>query len=113
MKENRPVLCADQGDVRFFRVDAVPAHCVKEGREGYAIVAHSETGHHHVVESPCAQYFVDPNDPFTAYLTLAEDADVKHLRPYDTHQPVTVAKGIWGIRRQREHTPEGYRMVQD
>jgi hypothetical protein len=65
------------------------------------------------VESPGAAYFTDPQDPFTAYLQLAEDADLKHLRPFDTHAPIALASGTWMIRRQREYVPEGYRMVQD
>lgn len=113
MTEKKIYKCGDQGDVRIFQIDSIPAKAEKSGQDGYAIVAHSETGHHHVVESPGAQYFVDPGDPFTCYLQLAEAADVKHLRTYDTHEPFVVPAGTWGIRRQREYTPEGYRMVQD
>lgn len=114
MNESKKILrCGDQGDIRLFRVDAVPPGMERSGEDGRAIVAHSETGHHHIVESPCAQYFTDPRDPFTAYLSLADDAEVKHLRPFDTHQAISLAAGVWGIRRQREYTPEGYRMVVD
>jgi len=106
--------CGDQGDIRIFRVDAIPSTAVAQPTPGdRAIVAHSETGHHHVVDSPCVGYFTSPADPFTAYLSLAEDADVKHLRGWDTHAPIALTKGTWGIRRARELTPEGYRMVQD
>lgn len=101
-----------QGDVWFKRVDEIPDG-VSDPVVGRAIVAHSETGHHHVVESPGAEYFTVPGDPFTAYLRLAEDADVTHLRGYDTHEPITLPAGTWRIRRQREYTPEGYRMVLD
>jgi hypothetical protein len=105
--------CGDQGDIRLYRVGEVPTHVERVECGGRAIVAHSETGHHHVVESPGAAYFTDPKDPFTAYLSLAEDAQVTHLRPFDTHAPISLTAGVWGIRRQREYVPEGFRMVQD
>lgn len=104
--------CAAQGDVMFMRVDALPSGLRSESKNR-VIVAHSETGHHHVCESPGAELFSDPNDPFTCYLQLAEQADVKHLRPYDTHETISLPAGAWKIRRQREYTPKGYRMVQD
>ena len=105
--------CGDQGDIRLFRVESVPSGVEKQECNGRAIVAHSETGHHHVVEPPGAEYFTDPRDPFTAYLTLAMDAEVTHLRPFDTHAPVSLTAGVWGIRRQREYVPAGFRMVMD
>lgn len=101
-----------QGDVLFMRLTAVPEGAALES-EGRAIVAHSETGHHHVVEAQGLEFFKDPKDPMTCYLRLAEDADVVHLRPYDTHAPVTLPAGSWAVRRQREYTPDSWRMVQD
>lgn len=104
--------CA-QGDVLFFRVGAVPTTASAEPQSDRYVVAHSETGHHHVVESPCAEYFRDPGDAATCYLRLAEPAEVVHLRPYDTHATVVLAPGNWIVRRQREYTPQGYRLVVD
>lgn len=102
-----------QGDVLFTRCDRVPAKLKARECKGAIVVAHSETGHHHVVESPGAELFEVPDDPFTCYLQLAGDAEVKHLRPHDTHQTMVLGAGCWEVRRQREWTPEGYRMVQD
>jgi len=104
---------AAQGDVMFLRVESIPAAAERQKSSGRIVVAHSETGHHHTVESPGAELFVAPKDPFTCYLHLAQDAEVVHHRSFDTHQTITLSAGAWLVRRQREYTPEGYRMVQD
>jgi hypothetical protein len=112
MEKIRVNKCAAQGDVLFMRVNELPSG-LDAPKVGRAVVAHSETGHHHICESPCAEYFVDPKDPFTAYLQLAEDSDVVHVRPFDTHQTLTLPAGSWMVRRQREYVPGGYRRVED
>lgn len=104
---------AAQGDVMFLRVDNVPATAEAAKPSARIVVAHSETGHHHTIESPGAALFTVPGDPWTCYLQLAQDADVVHHRSFDTHAPITLSAGAWLVRRQREYTPEGYRMVQD
>lgn len=100
-----------QGDVAFMRVSGMPKDC-EPAKD--TIVAHSETGHHHVA-SGCA-LFTTP-DPFTCYLRLeAPTAEVTHLRPFDTHEPIELLGGkdaVWMVRRQREHSPWGDRMVMD
>lgn len=84
--------------------------------EGKHIVAHSETGHHHFVDSAgCVMFNPETADPFTCFLRVdAEDGvDVVHGRAWDTHESLRLSKGLWMIRRQREYTPEGFRRVED
>jgi hypothetical protein len=78
------------------------------------VVAHSETGHNHVVlERPTVQMF-SAQDEFRSYLIVeAEPATVEHRRSFDTHEPFALAPGIWEIRRQREYVPEGFRRAAD
>ena len=79
---------AFQGDVMFRRIERLPSNAtLQKGTEH--VVAHSETGHHHV--SLGGAYYTTP-DPFVAYLVTAAPVE---------------------IRRQREHTPEGWRRVED
>ena len=108
-----------QGDVLFRRVKSVPKDAREVKREaGDPIVcAHSETGHSHIIQSPDVRLF-ETNDPFTCYLRLeVPHADVVHLRPHDTHETLRLlgeaGGAVYQVRRQREHSPEGYRMVQD
>ena len=107
------IMCGDQGDVRLFKVDSLPEGVEKQKTDGTLVVAHSETGHHDVIESQETEFFIDPKDPFTSFMKLTKTEDLKHLRSFDTHETINIPAGVWGIRRAREHTPEGYRMVID
>ena len=105
---------AAQGDVLFRRVEAIPPDAPEQPRTGESIVvAHSETGHHHVVHAERVRLF-GAESSLVAYLLVEEPSiDVEHMRPWDTHAPVTLPKGKWEIRRQREWVPEGWRRVAD
>ncbi len=107
--------CA-QGDVLFTRIAELPNAELREVKReaGLLVVAHSETGHHHGFAEPSAKLFEVPNDPFTCYLQLTGDSVLTHLRPHDTHEAILFGGGgIFEVRRQREYTPSGFRMVQD
>ena len=77
------------------------------------IVAHSETGHHHIVAESAAQMLIDETNAFIAYLAVAEPTELRHLRPFDTHEPLLLEPGNYEVRRQREYVPEGWRRAQD
>lgn len=113
---------AFQGDVAFLRVKAVPEKAEEVKREnGALIVTHSETGHHHAVLNAGVQLFAVPGDSMVSYMRIpatAKHADVVHQRPWDTHETLRLladgeGETIYEIRRQREHTPEGWRRVED
>lgn len=104
-----------QGDVLFRRIDALPADATPAKAEaGQFVVAHSETGHNHVVmERPGVRYFT-AMDELRAYLVVEGDpAPVEHLRSFDTHETFGLTPGVWEVRRQREYTPEGFRRAAD
>lgn len=108
---NRPSF---QGDVMIRRIKKIPAQAkptIPEG--GYHIVAHSETGHHHVIDSRSAQMLIEETNKFIAWLDVAEETTLRHLRNFDTHAPLTLPPGKYEIRRQREHAPEGWRPAAD
>jgi hypothetical protein len=109
---------AAQGDVAFIRVAKLPDGLVEVPRDnGRLIVTHSETGHHHAIDSMHARMFADPKDPLVCYLVNECDAvDVVHHRSWDTHETVRLLGehgAVWQVRRQREWTPEGWRRVLD
>ncbi len=106
---------AAQGDVMFRRIEALPADARPEKSAGGAfVVAHSETGHNHIVmERPTVKMF-SGMDEFQSYLVVEEKpAEVEHQRSFDTHQSFALSPGIWEVRRQREYTPEGFRRAAD
>jgi hypothetical protein len=109
-----------QGDVLFRRVPAIPDGYVAEAPTRGTIVAHSETGHHHLIPELVTLYR-HPSERLVCYLRVGADVEdggvsVVHQRPYDTHETLRLVSqpgDVWEIRRQREHTPEGWRMVAD
>ena len=104
-----------QGDVLFVRVTTPMPPGLTEavrGHDGF-VVAHSETGHHHVVRDPTARLFLS-SDRMVDFLEVTSGgAAVEHLRSYDTHETRVLATGTWQIRRQREMDAATTRMVAD
>ena len=109
---NRPSF---QGDLMIRRIDAMPKGVTKStpDKNGRHIVAHSETGHHHVIESRAADRFIDATNAFIAYLNVASPTEIEHLRSFDTHEALHLEPGIYEVRNQREYTPEGWRRAAD
>lgn len=106
---------AAQGDMLLLRVDALPEG-VREVPpvNGAYILAHSETGHNHVVlERPNVKLF-SAMDEFRAWLVVEETpAKLEHQRSFDTHETLLIPPGTYEVRRQREYTPEGFRRAAD
>jgi hypothetical protein len=105
---------AAQGDVLFRRVDALPAHATRQRRNGPLVVAHSETGHHHVIHSPDVEFYRGA-DPLVCFLRFeCAFVEVAHLRAFHTHETLRLLGGesvatCFEVRRQREHVPEAWK----
>jgi hypothetical protein len=54
-----------------------------------------------------------PEEIYECFLVVHKPTALVHLKDYDTHEPVMHDPGIYRIRRQREHTPEGWRKALD
>ena len=109
---------AAQGDFIIIRVNEIPANVVPMATRGNQIVvAHSETGHDHVMLAERVDAFVpaglDAKDVFELYLNVKEPTEINHLRSFDTHETLLVPPGNYQVRRQREYVPEGFRRAAD
>lgn len=109
---------AAQGELLFRRVNKIPKGAVQRAGDERIVVGHSETGHHHVVETAGVGAFDPPGNPMICYLQIGDAgmADIVHLRGHDTHETIRLLGlpgDVWEVRRQREHTPEGWIMVRD
>lgn len=108
---------AAQGEALFLRVDGIPENVEPiEAENGKFIVAHSETGHHHVMNADTVELVRSKDAPDgmdVLYAIVKEPTMLEHLRPYDTHEPILFNEGTYRINLQREYTPEGYRRVAD
>lgn len=105
---------AAQGDILIMRIAALPRGVVPiEPSNGRVVVAHSETGHHHVMLAERTKAYRLPDSIMDIFLAVERGDVLEHLRPYDTHEPIGLAPGFYRVRRQREYTPEGFRRVED
>lgn len=106
-------VCA-QGDILIRKIDALPKNAVQVASEnGVNIVTHSETGHHHVMDADASTMFSLPGSIMDCLLVVEKPTALKHLRSFDTHEPIMFDPGTYHVRRQREYTPEGFRRVED
>lgn len=96
-----------QGDLNLFRVDEIPDLKEADNR----ILAHSETGHHHVLEGNAVRVY--QQDDFVSYIDAQETAKIVHLRGFDTHETVEIPIGKYRVTRQREYVPDGFRRAAD
>lgn len=103
-----------QGDILLIPINEVPRNAKAVNREnGKLILAHGEiTGHHHAFDI----------DVENVELVTKEQADELYLLVHGTesaplthqeHGTITVAPGVYEVRRQREYSPEAIRNVQD
>lgn len=110
---------SSQGDLNIFPATEIPNDAVKsEGgtkvdSQGNYILAHSETGHNHVMSGEGAEVYDVPDDEFVSYINVKDTSRVVHLRSYHTHKTIELPPGQYRITRQREYTPEGFRRAQD
>lgn len=105
---------AAQGDCLITKISKLPKGLKKaKAEKGEFIVAHSETGHHHVVKERAAQMLIDETNEFIAYLQVKEPCEIKHKRNFHTHESIALEKGFYEVRRQREYIPNGWRKAQD
>lgn len=102
-----------QGDLNIFWVEEIPNALTeaKPDDDGKHVLAHSETGHHHVIDGNTVRVFNE--NEFISYLDVEEESNVVHLRGFDTHETMKLPAGKYRISRQREYTPEGYRRAAD
>lgn len=105
---------AAQGDILIRRIDKLPIGVVPMDSEGgKVIVAHSETGHNHVMLAERTKAYRLPGSIMDIFLAVEEGDVLEHLRPHDTHEPIKFEPGFYHVRRQREYVPEGFRRVED
>ncbi len=107
-------ICA-QGDMLIIPVRDIPKDVTPVDPVGdHYILAHSETGHHHVIDKAKAEVFLPADEEFTLFIrSLDDSAEITHEREFNTHESLKLPKGEYMLRRQREHTPEGDRRIED
>lgn len=99
-----PPYCA-QGDLNIFSCKNIPEGLVEQKKENdQYILAHSETGHHHIVDANTVRV-VNEND-FISFMEVKKESKVIHLRDFDTHKTIVLPPGNYRLTKQREHVLE-------
>lgn len=107
----------NQGEVRFVRLPdnmPIPKGAVQLAPvNGRIIIAHSETGHHHVMTAEKTEVYRLPDDLLACLMVVNDPDELTHLRDFDTHEPIAFPPGKYKVRRLREYTSEGFRAQSD
>lgn len=72
------------------------------------IAGHSETGHHHILESKTEFEVIEVDrDELIkdVYIRLFEPAEVVHKKTFDVHETKTLEPGIYQITHKTEYDP--------
>jgi hypothetical protein len=109
---------AAQGDFIIIRINGIPANVERvEPRGEHIVIAHSETGHDHVMLMDRVEAYkpagVKEVDLYEMFLNVKEPTEINHLRSFDTHETLLVPPGTYQVKRQREYVPEGFRRAAD
>lgn len=111
MKEERTAI--QHGEALMLPVDKMPKGKVTKVTK--QIIAHSETGHHHVVEAKQEFEVMGSLEKEDLYLRLFEPARLVHKKATEKHKDLIVPKGDWKILHKTEYDPFAglIRRVQD
>lgn len=77
----------------------------KVTRHTMYIAGHSETGHHHVLESKTEFEVIEDETLKSIYIQLFEPAKVVHKKSFDIHETKTLQPGIYEITHKTEYDP--------
>ena len=98
--ENKAV----QGDIYIRRIASLPDGIIRVIPEnGVVVIAHSETGHHHVMDADKVEMYRLSESIVDCFIVVKEETSLRHLRNYDTHEDIHHRIGTYHVRRQREH----------
>lgn len=103
MKENIKRTAIQHGEVLLVPVDGLPVG--ETSKVTKKTVAHSETGHHHVVESEVEFETMGELEKQNLYLRLFEPAKLVHKKTTEKHKTLTIPAGDWKILHKSEYDP--------
>jgi hypothetical protein len=87
------------GEILLLPIESAPAGTAEKVTE--CIVGHSETGHHHVLESDAEFYrIVAANGDL--YVDLEAPTPLRHRKDHQKHRELSVPAGAWRVIRKTE-----------
>lgn len=96
-------IAVQHGEVWLQPVDKLPEGKVQKTKE--YIIGHSETGHHHVLESATEFEVMSGDDKHDLYVRLFEPAKLVHKKTYDVHETKVITPGDYVVYQKTEYDP--------
>lgn len=97
---NKPII---HGENALIPISKLPKG--KTEKHKTFIVGHSETGHHHVLESEKGTDFDIIIKDGEIYFTTTGKAKIVHKKSHDIHETVEVTPGTYKVNRKTEYDP--------
>lgn len=92
------------GEILLLPVASAPDGVVRQVRK--CIVGHSESGHHHVLESDTAfAEIIAANGDL--YVDLHSPTPLRHRKTFQQHRELSVPAGAWRVLRKTEFDVRG------
>ena len=85
--------------------DKIPEQCGEASQTLSYVVGHSETGHHHVLESPVNFEVISDIEKQELYFRLFEPAKLVHKKQTDRHKTLTIPAGTYKRFHDTEYDP--------
>jgi hypothetical protein len=103
------------GELIMVPVSKLPQGFEESFKGSEFIVAHSETGHHHVAVGDVTIYRPIGGDSADIYLRANKDSVIEHRKTHDKHETKPIFKGLYLCRPKTEYDPFAklVRKVQD
>lgn len=100
-QDNRTAI--QHGEAMLLPVKSMPKG--KTTKHSKFIVAHSETGHHHMVEADQEFEVMGSLEKQDLYLRLFKPAKLVHKKATEKHKDLVVPAGDWKILHKTEYDP--------
>lgn len=92
------------GEAFLRRIEKMPKGKAKHVQD--IIVAHSETGHHHVLESKYDIAVLEPeNLGDSLFVELLNPGKLVHQKQINRHNDITVQPGVYEVIQKKEYNP--------
>ena len=106
-----------QGDLLLERVaDIVPSGIIEENIEGMVLAEGEESGHRHAIRERVTRFRDERlahDIPAGLYLGHVQVSSEHALLTHEEHAPLTLPRGTYRVRRQRELGPRDARVLPD
>lgn len=95
------------GEATIIKLDNEPAG-LKFATVKQAIIAHSESGHNHVLEKTkegVSDIQIAHDKDGNIYFKVTGEATIKHKKSFDIHESTKVTEGVYIVGIEREYDP--------